>query len=98
EPEQRDDAKALQDALNKAGFVVPGIELVTGNVATLHTYVRFFSASDEPRAHQVRDVMSHLRYASPDVQNFSNFTSSSLSPIEIWIGKNQGKLPQSPGT
>ena len=97
-PEQRADAEALQDALRKEGFAAPGIQLVTGEVATVHTYVRFFAASGASQASRVKDVMSKLGYTSPGVQDFSGYTPSPLSSIEVWIGKNQDKLPKNPNT
>jgi hypothetical protein len=96
--EQRDDAKALQEALRKEGFAAPGIQLVTGEVATVHTYVRFFAAPGASQASHVKDVMSKLGYTSPAVQDFSAFTPSPLLSIEVWIGKTQGTLSKSPGT
>jgi len=96
-PEQRADAEALQDALRKDGFAAPGVQLVTSEVATVHTYVRFFAASGASKASTVKDVMSKLGYTSPGVQDFSAYTPSPLSSIEVWIGKNQGNLPKSSG-
>jgi hypothetical protein len=96
--EQKSDAEALQEALRKDGFGAPRIELVTGEVATVHTYVRFFSAPGALQANRVKDAMSKLGYASPTVQDFSAFTQSPLSSVEVWIGKSQGKLPNRGGT
>lgn len=95
-PEQKADAEALQNALRKEGFAAPGIEFVTGEVATVHTYVRFFAAPGALQASRVKDVMTKLGYSAPGVQDFSAYTSSPLSSIEVWIGKSQGKLSQSP--
>jgi hypothetical protein len=97
-PEQRSDAEALQDALRKDGFATPGIELVTGQVATVHTYIRYFAAPGALQASRVKDVMSKLGYTSPAVQDFSAYSPSPLSNIEVWIGKTQGRLPNSGGT
>ena len=89
--EQRADAMALQAALRNEGFATPGIELVTSEVATVHTYVRFFSASGALQASRVNSVMKTLGYASA-VQDFSAYSQSPLSSIEIWVGKSQGLL------
>jgi hypothetical protein len=97
EPGQKDDAKVLQDALRNGNFTAPGIELVTGKIAAAQNYVRFFAASDREQANRVKDMMSTLGYTPPIVQDFSARTKSSLSPIEVWIGKTQGSLPKSPG-
>ena len=94
--EQRADALVLQDTLRKDGFTTPGIELATGEVATVHTYIRFFAASGALKASRVKDVMSKLGYTS-SVQDFSAYTPSPLSSIEVWIGKSQGNLPTTPG-
>ncbi len=95
--EQGTDAEALQNALRKEGFASPEIELVAREVAPVNTYIRFFAAPGALQASRVKDVMSKLGYKSA-VQDFSAYAPSPLSYIEIWIGKNQDKLPKSSGT
>jgi hypothetical protein len=89
--EQREDGLKLQLALRNKGFATPPIRLVNGAVATVHTYVRFFSAPGALKASIVNDVMRELGYTSA-VQDFSAFTQTPLPSIEVWIGKSQGRL------
>ena len=91
--DQRPDALKLREALREANFVPAEIELVTGDVATVHTYVRFFSALGALQASRVKDVMNKFGYQA-GIQDFSAYAQSPLASIEIWIGKNQGPLPK----
>ena len=91
--DQRPDALKLSEALREANFVPAEIELVTGDVATVHTYVRFFSAPGALQASRVKDVMNKFGYQA-GIQDFSAYTQSPLASNEIWIGKNQGPLPK----
>lgn len=93
--EQRDDARLLQTQLTKSGFTTPGIQLVAKPLSTTHNYIRFFSAPGAHQAASIQSVMEKLGYQlSPPagIQDFSAYTQTPLSSLEIWIGSSQGNL------
>lgn len=92
---QRPDAETLRNRLLDDNFRVEGIELVKPTSATVHTYVRFFSASGAAQASRIADDMGTLNYKAVGIQDFSayaNGTQQSQNSLEIWIGKSQGAL------
>ncbi len=89
--EQRVEAGHLREKLQRAGFAVPGIELVSRG--TINTYVRYFSADDKAQADKILGLMKEMGF---DV-NEQDFTASNQGKLpsgqlEVWIGDKQRPL------
>lgn len=88
--DQRGEAGDLRASLQGAGFVVPGVELVSRG--TTNTYVRFFSAGDKTEAEKVLAIMRGMGF-NAGIQDFSR-NQGKVNPgqLEVWIGEKEGPL------
>jgi len=90
--DQRPDAAELVGILQKAGFEVSGIELVSA--ATQNTYIRYFSADNKQYADKVQELMKGMGFDVAE-QDFSAGSLHEKTPpgaLEVWIGQKQGPL------
>jgi len=91
--DQRPDAAELVGILQKAGFEVPGIELVSSG--TQNTYIRYFSAGNKQYADKVQELMKGMGF-DVEEQDFSKTlhdkTETPPGALEVWIGQKQGPL------
>jgi hypothetical protein len=89
--DQRAEAGDLRANLEAAGFVVPGIELISRG--TFNTYVRYFSANDKALAEKIFGLMKNMGFDAKE-QALSATSNGNVPPgqIEVWIGDKQGPL------
>lgn len=95
--DQKPDAAELVGLLQKAGFQVPGIELVSPG--TQNTYVRYFSARNKQYADKVQELMKGMGF-DVEEQDFSATPLHDKTPpgaLEVWIGQKQGPLNKARG-
>jgi cell division septation protein DedD len=95
EEEQRADAAELTSTLQKAGYDVPGTELVSPGLQ--NTYVRLFSPQNKQHADRVLDLMHKMGFTVEE-QDFSNTPLREKTQpgfLEVWIGHKQKPLTKS---
>ncbi len=92
--QQRVDASELTTKLQADGYDVPEMELV--KPGTQNTYVRFFSAANQPHAEKVMQVMKNMGFAvqSQDFSKTPLQDKTAPGVLEIWIGHKQAPLPR----
>jgi len=84
--EQMPRALELRDALQKAGFESPEVEVVAH--PTFRTYVRYFVSANRDQAARVSGLLKDLKF-NPAIQDFTKTGDSGSKALEVWVGVNE---------
>jgi hypothetical protein len=88
-PAQRDKARQIQQKLIDAGFVVPGIEDISGKADIPRaTSVRYFNDEDKANAEKIVEILRTNSSNSPFAYRVSNLHARP-GTLEIWFSRNE---------
>lgn len=89
---QRVNARNLQANLSKQGFIVPGIENVTGKLgAPDRVEIRYFNDADQVAASRIRQLMIQAGFGDAMLARMS--LKANPGTLEIWFPGVTGQMP-----